>query len=109
MEKAQPTPFGPAIVPRIVPQGATMADSTDIPLVARLAREAGAWFANDECECCHEVTFTDTADLARFAALVAEECAKVCEETVVAGAYRSHARLAEAIRARFVHSPKPLT
>lgn len=57
---------------------------TDTDIVTRLAREAGLeldgdmWFSdhsNDPMECID----VRHVDLARFAALVAEECAKVCE------------------------------
>lgn len=55
----------------------------DIEKLAReagLCEDAGRWFTPNidplsECD-------VDTASLARFAALVVEECAKVCEEQV---------------------------
>lgn len=81
---------------------------TDTDIVTRLAREAGAYFANDDCDDCREITFADAEDLARFAALLVEECAKVCEAWN--DGYDPNSQgCAAAIRARFVHSPKPLT
>jgi hypothetical protein len=87
---------------------------TDLALVARLAREAGGYFANDECDCCHEITFGSVDELAKFAALVAAECAKIAE-TVPQEAFCTQAHMAmrdtnraaivAAIRARFKETP----
>jgi hypothetical protein len=88
---------------------------TDLDLVARLAREAGLVEAfSTRWQFGDGGMSVDLAELARFAALVAEECAKVCEAPVrriLENPVRDDERLicAAAIRARFVHSPKPLT
>jgi predicted CoA-binding protein len=73
---------------------------TDLDLVARLAKEADKtatrfWSQSDlEDELIHSEW------LAAFAALVAEECAKIAEEE-----YECDVSAGPAIRARFVHSP----
>jgi hypothetical protein len=81
-------------------EGATM---TDLDLVARLARESGMmeafgtrWQSGDGG------MSVDLAELASFAALVAEECAKVCDALAQ---MHDGEECAAAIRARFVHSP----
>jgi hypothetical protein len=77
---------------------------TDLDLVARLAEEADLASTDDGKIITHWNGDVDlTPYLVRFAALVAEECAKLARTSY------GGAASADAIRARFVHSPKPLT
>ena len=89
---------------------------TDTDIVTRLAREAGLEVSDLPPE--HQAWgLYARVHLARFAALVAEECAKVCDNNVPPieryqeqrAAGNTARDCAAAIRARFVHSPKPLT
>lgn len=81
---------------------------TDLDLVARLAKEADPEFGNAEGVLSESLCGLDA--IARFAALVASECAKVCEEQAAEPECPERAQYcSDAIRARFVHSPKPLT
>lgn len=91
---------------------------TDLDLVARLADEARLAGPIDGELITHWNGDVDlTPYLARFAALVAAECAKVCDGNVPPleryqeqrAAGNTARACAAAIRARFVHSPKPLT
>jgi hypothetical protein len=90
---------------------------TDLDLVARLAEEADLASVNDGGIITHWNGDVDlTPYLVRFAALVAEHCAKEADKLV---AHYNGFNLSEAasaanvcslaIRRRFVHSPKPLT
>jgi hypothetical protein len=97
-------------------QGATMTHPALLranpyldPLIERLALESelassleadrtGRWLVTD--------SGTINSQIAAFAALVAEECAKVADAVFDVGADPPN-EVAAAIRARFVHSPKP--
>jgi hypothetical protein len=83
---------------------------TDLNLVARLAKKAATHTGRDIN------VHRDWAEA--FAALLADECAKIAENTFEGGCSGQDGdsgydfmgeNSAAAIRARFVHSPKPLT